>query len=119
MPCRGEAQTDLDRVMAQLRGAEMEATASAEAHSQLQQKLSIAQEKAEQSAMDRCKRVLMHCCSLMAVDPISAWPVVCLADICTAASAFLRSTLAWASACVRACLLTLMLACLPACLPAS
>ena len=78
MPCRGEAQTDLDRVTAQLRGAEMEATASAEAHSQLQQKLSIAQEKAEQSAMDRCKRVLIHCCSLMAVDPISAWPVVCL-----------------------------------------
>ena len=73
MPCRGEAQADLDRVKAQLRGAEMEATASAEAHNQLQQKLSFTQEKAEQSAMDRCcPRLCIHCGSLTAVDPTSA-----------------------------------------------
>ena len=72
MPYRGETQADLDRVKAQLTGAEMEATASAEAHSQLQQKLSFAQEKAKQSATDRCsQRLSIHCQSLVAVDPVS------------------------------------------------
>ncbi len=48
MACRNEVQAKLVRVEAQLRGAEMEATASSHGYQQLQQKLSKQEEEAQQ-----------------------------------------------------------------------